>query len=160
MKRRRRCARGAYRAAEFSESSLPTLHGYCLRSLECTEGACIVGRPSYMHHPPTASSSESTPSTLFLHSLFLAQSLVLSRPSCSFNSRFVRTLVRYRTPSYPRARGEGGGSVADAGCFQERIVISFGSILSQRSRVLESRAASSNLLKKLDDTKQTVAAYS
>lgn len=29
-----------------------SLHGYCLRSLECVEGACIVRRPSYMHHPP------------------------------------------------------------------------------------------------------------
>lgn len=31
-----------------------SLHGYCLRSLECVEGACIVRRPSYMHHPPIA----------------------------------------------------------------------------------------------------------
>lgn len=42
-----------------------SLHGYCLRSLECAEGACIVRRPSYMHHPPIAILlRESTPSTL------------------------------------------------------------------------------------------------
>lgn len=76
--------------------------GIAWRSLECAEGACIVRRPSYMHHPPIAVVlSESTPSTLYLHSLFCVNP-PSSWPSSSFNSCFVCTLVRLRTPSYIR----------------------------------------------------------
>lgn len=58
----------------------PLQRGYCLRSLECAEGACIVRRPSYMHHPPSPppGANPPLPSTLYLHSLFFAVPLVLA----------------------------------------------------------------------------------
>lgn len=71
--------------------------GYCLRSLECAEGACIVRRPSYMHHPPIAVLlSESTPSTLYLHSLFCVNPFVLALIFLQFLLR-----VYARTTSHP-----------------------------------------------------------
>lgn len=71
--------------------------GYCLRSLECAEGACIVRRPSYMHHPPIAVIlSESTPSTLYLHSLFCVNPFVLALIFLQFLLRMYA-----RTTSHP-----------------------------------------------------------
>lgn len=74
-----------------------SLHEYCLRSLECAEGACIVWHPSYMHHPPIAILlRESTPSTLYLHSLFCVNPFVLALIFLQFLLR-----VYARTISHP-----------------------------------------------------------
>lgn len=52
-----------------------SLHGYCLRSLECAEGACIVRRPSYMHHPPTTTLLRINPVHLILALFVLREPL-------------------------------------------------------------------------------------
>lgn len=97
---------GAYvlsgRVFEIFPSYPLSLRGYCLRSLECAEGACIVRRPSYMHHPPIAILlRESTPSTLYLHSLFCINPFVLALIFLQFLLRVYACTIS-RTPSYIR----------------------------------------------------------
>lgn len=94
------------RVFEIFPSYPSSLHGYCLRSLECAEGACIVRHPSYMHHPPIAILlRESTPSTLYLHSLFRVNPFVLALIFLQFLLR-----VYARTISHPfvYSRSTGG----------------------------------------------------
>lgn len=82
--------------------------------LECVEGACIVRRPSYMHQcHPSPSSSESTPSTLYLHSLFCVNPFVLAlRPpsilaSCirSYDFAPLRIFAQHRRDRLLAERG-------------------------------------------------------
>lgn len=63
--------------------------------LECAEGACIVRRTSYMHHPPIVIllRESQPPSTLYLHSLFRINPFVLALIFLQFLLRaYARTI--------------------------------------------------------------------
>lgn len=89
-----------------------SLHGHCLRSLECAEGACIVRRPSYMHHPPNPPLGANPPSRPPYTCTLCSTRSPSSWPSSSSNSCSVYTLIRLRTPSYIRLRWERQASEA------------------------------------------------